>query len=84
MSRWIHTVTSFNLHRWGNIGYNCTERMERCLSLQWNDYNIHSNNYSSDTSVARTKMLDKKYGESFSKIIKPTKNYSPVNSTLSE
>ena len=52
--------------------------MNRCLSLQWSDYNIHSNNYSSNTSVARTEMLDKKYGESFQKILK-TKKYGEIS-----
>lgn len=31
--------SNFNLHRWGNHFNNeCTERIEQCMSIQWNDY----------------------------------------------
>jgi len=35
--------SNFNLHRWGNHFNNeCTERIEQCMSIQWNDYSCLS------------------------------------------
>lgn len=35
--------SNFNLHRWGNHFNNeCNERIEQCMSIQWNDYSCLS------------------------------------------
>ena len=42
-SRFVSSITSLNLHRWINhSSVACNERMNKCLSLQWEDYNINS------------------------------------------
>ena len=43
-NRFISSITSLNLHRWINhSNINCGERMSKCMTLQWEDYNTYSN-----------------------------------------
>ncbi len=53
-----------NLHRWGNhFNKNCVDRIDNCMSIQWNDYSSHSCNHR--INEFRTKKIDQEYGHLF-------------------
>ena len=59
-----NTQGSTNLHRWGNhFNKSCTDRMDTCMSMQWNDYSSHSPN--NRVNEIQTKKIDDEYGHLF-------------------
>ena len=39
----LSTSPTITLHRWGNHKNNdCLQRIDKCMSLKWNDYTSHS------------------------------------------
>ena len=58
--------SSFNLHRWGNhLNNECTERIEQCMSIQWNDYSCLT--VDKKILIQKNKEIDDKYGEKIKK-----------------
>ena len=54
--------SSFNLHRWGNhLDNECTERIEQCMSIQWNDYSCLT--VDKKILIQKNKEIDDAYGE---------------------
>ena len=60
----VNALATSNLHRWGNhFNRNCIDRIDRCMSIQWNDYNSDSRN--DKINENRTKKIDQEYGHLF-------------------
>ena len=36
----IKNFTKNFLHRWKFVSYNCEKKIENCLSMKWEDYNL--------------------------------------------
>ena len=52
------------LHRWGNhFNKSCVDRIDNCMSIQWNDYSSHSRN--DRINEILTKKIDEEYGHLF-------------------
>ena len=69
-----------NLHRWGHhINESCSYRIEKCMSLQWNDYNSHSCH--DKINVSQTKIIDQMYGDIFKKSENPKTQIMKKNHT---
>lgn len=60
----INTMQISNLHRWGNhLNNNCVDRIDNCMSIQWNDYSSDSCSYK--INEITTKKIDEAYGHLF-------------------
>ena len=60
----MKTMQISNLHRWGNhFNKNCVDRINNCMSIQWNDYS--SDSCSNKINEITTKKIDQEYGHLF-------------------
>lgn len=60
----VNRLSTSNLHRWGNhFNRSCIDRIDKCMSIQWNDYN--SDSAYDKINEVRTKKIDQEYGHLF-------------------